>query len=158
MSTFVYGKAHQLVEPAWYLLLAGRKEQDMVSTILRDNCSRFVRDPHRGQVSAISAFASMQVAMEVDFGCSNRMGCYVNKNGGMCPQLAEIIKTVEAETWPDMDRITVDRWPNAKHYYARVDGIDVVWDGQSKWNTYKSAHAAAERFMAERDFIKRRRE
>ena len=151
MSTFVYGKAHKLVGPAWYLILSGRKEQDMVATILRDNCARFCRDPHYGPESAMKAFASMQMAMEVDLGFTNRMGFHVNKNGGMCSKLAEVIKTVEVDTWPELERITISQWPGAKHFYVRVDGGDVIWKGQSKWNTHKAAERAGIAYMAQKE-------
>ncbi len=155
MSTFVFGRAHKLVEPAWYLILSGRKEQDMVATILRDNYVRFCRDPHRGEASVIAAIASMQIAMEVDVGFTNRKGFYVNKNGGMYPELVEVIKKVEADTWPEMERVTISQWPGAKHFYVRVDGIDVVWNGQSKWNTRKAAERVGMAYMTWRDSLNR---
>jgi hypothetical protein len=150
MSTFVFGKAHPLVGPAWYLHLEGRREQDVVRNILLDNCTKFIRDPHFSPGHGIAAQASMGLAMAVDCGL-DRMGWYVNKNGGMVPKLAQVLRRVEAASWPDAERISVSRWPNQKHYYARVDGLDVVWEGDSKWNTETAARRAAEKFMEKAD-------
>ncbi len=43
-------------------------------------------------------------------------------------------------------KITLHQWPLGNHWYAKVDGVDVEVDGQSKWNTQTAAYDAAKRF------------
>jgi len=76
---------------------------------------------------------------------------YINHNGGWCTKLKEHgdpIRQVNLYPWPEREpKITISRWPNGRHYYARVDGEDVVIDGRMKWDTYGAAEKAAERWM-----------
>jgi len=80
----------------------------------------------------------------------------VNSNGGMFPLdgKCEILETVESEklVWPfgrlkTEDRIKITQWPNGTHWYARVDGEDVVMDNEQKWNTYKEAYDKAIQYI-----------
>lgn len=44
-------------------------------------------------------------------------------------------------------RIKISRWQDGTHYYAQVDGEDVVVDGRCKWDTYAQAMKAAKQFI-----------
>lgn len=47
------------------------------------------------------------------------------------------------------ERVSIDRWPIGVHFYAKLDGLDVVdEDGNQKWNTYEAARNAAMRQAA----------
>lgn len=43
--------------------------------------------------------------------------------------------------------ISIKRWEEGRHYYARVGTIDVEIDGVRKWNTYEYAYKMAEKFL-----------
>lgn len=144
---FVLGRPAKGCDPCWYVRLDCREAEVFVAAILRDNSANFARDPHKGAISAICAIASMQLAMQIDLGFHDRHGYYVGRKGGMCPKLFEIIEEREIDTWPDGPRIETFRWPNGKHYYAKVDGTDVEYKGQTKWNTHEAAQSAAEAFV-----------
>lgn len=148
---FVLGKPHKLVEACWYLVVDCRDAEMYVASILRNNSMRFATDPHRGDLNAHLATISMQRAMLFDFGMHERNGWFVGRMGGMCPNLVEVLKEVESESWPEAQRISISRWPNGKHYYAKVDEQDVVWEGLNKWGTERAAQKAAEAFMVAKD-------
>jgi hypothetical protein len=48
--------------------------------------------------------------------------------------------------WPDNDSIELFKWPNCKHWYAKVGDTEVKWEGNVKWNTEDAARTAAELF------------
>lgn len=76
------------------------------------------------------------------------MPVYVNKNGGWCVGLSEIGDPVQAEDFPGSEpEVKITRWVGGRHYYARVDGIDVVIGGQAKWNTVEAAEAAVREYL-----------
>lgn len=63
----------------------------------------------------------------------------------------------EEETWershmvfPDSDEIKILQWPQGTHWYAKIGNVDVVIDGEEKWDTYDEADVAAKRFVDER--------
>jgi len=63
----------------------------------------------------------------------------------------------EEEEWsrdhlifPDSDEIRVLQWPGGEHWYAKIGAVDVVIDGEQKWNTFNEADTAAKRFVDER--------
>jgi len=78
----------------------------------------------------------------------------VNKNmgcrpiGGRFRILKEDVR--DSLVFPEFtkDDIKVTKWPNGKHWYAKIGNEDVVnEDGNMKWNTYKRAYAMAEKFL-----------
>ncbi len=54
------------------------------------------------------------------------------------------------KAWPKDagPKIHLFRWPDGNHWYASVDGRDVVENGIAKWNTEQDAEDAAKRFLA----------
>jgi hypothetical protein len=46
-------------------------------------------------------------------------------------------------------KITVTQWPGGTHYYARVDGEDVVLYGKKRWDSRDEAMKAALKFQQE---------
>jgi hypothetical protein len=46
-------------------------------------------------------------------------------------------------------KITVTQWPEGTHYYARVDGEDVVLYGKKRWDSRDEAMKAALKFQQE---------
>lgn len=77
----------------------------------------------------------------------------INTKGGYFPikpsDQIEIISSNEIKKFTTKD-IKISRWPNGKHFYAKVGNIDVVDSGGNvKWNTHYAAQMAAERFMKE---------
>jgi hypothetical protein len=60
-------------------------------------------------------------------------------------------KYKEGAGFPDMFHLTkseaikkckISKWPEGKHFYISLDGIEVIWKGQNKWNTEKAATEA----------------
>jgi len=47
--------------------------------------------------------------------------------------------------------ISIFKWPGGKHFYAKVNGFDVVVNEVGKWNTESAAKKAAEKFMLENE-------
>lgn len=76
---------------------------------------------------------------------------------GHCCHPLELVKRgfVDGVGWPkpgeETPRVKLHKWPDGNHWYAYVDGEDVVIDGEQKWNTSEEAQEAA------REFIKRRK-
>ncbi|MGD9697531.1 hypothetical protein [Acinetobacter sp.] len=49
-------------------------------------------------------------------------------------------------------KIRITRWQDGIHFYAKVDGVDVVdSSGNQKWNTYGAAYASAQKWISEQD-------
>ena len=75
----------------------------------------------------------------------------VNQNDGFFP-MGDNIEILETKTsknlvWPSSGKISITKWPEGKHWYAKVDNTDVVdADGNQKWNTKKEAQKQAEIF------------
>lgn len=63
----------------------------------------------------------------------------------------ELIKRgyIDGKGWPKDNRpkIKIFKWPDGNHYYAYVDGKEVIHNGSQKWNTPKEATDAAEAFL-----------
>lgn len=148
---FVLGKPHKLVKPGWYLVLDSREAEEQVANTLRKNSKNFALDPHKSYFTNLLALVSMRLAMEIDCGLHDRMGYYVNREGGMCPQLYKITEERDCDNWPDVPRISISRWPNGKHFYVKVDDIDIEWNRRRKWCTERAAQKAAESFIAAED-------
>lgn len=43
--------------------------------------------------------------------------------------------------------IRVIKWPNGKHYYAKIGNCDVIIDDEQKWKTKKQAYKKALKFL-----------
>lgn len=78
----------------------------------------------------------------------------VNKLGGYCflDDEIKILEKLEKDEmiWPDDNRygIRILKWPQGKHYYAKVGNRDVEDNkGNCKWNTAKQAEKWAKKFQ-----------
>ena len=63
----------------------------------------------------------------------------------------ELVKRgyVDGSGWPkdaNKPNIKLSKWPDGNHWYAYVDGREVIENGVQKWNTPQQAEAAAKRF------------
>jgi hypothetical protein len=74
---------------------------------------------------------------------------------GHCCHPLELVKRgfIDGHGWPKakpataLDRVEYFKWQDGNHWYARVDGRDVVVNGAVKWNTREQAQEAARKFM-----------
>ena len=83
---------------------------------------------------------------------------YVNGVGGFLPASSvahEVLEERESAHYEfpvDVGQGEVARifqWKGGgTHYYAKIGAIDVVVDGKQKWNTWKQAEQAVQRFMS----------
>lgn len=87
---------------------------------------------------------------------------FAHRNGtpivpvGHCCHPLELVKRgfVDGVGWgekSELSRISVTRWPEGAHWYATVDGEDVVIDGVRKWISYQRALESAQAFMRRKD-------
>lgn len=56
---------------------------------------------------------------------------------------------IDGKGWPeqsDAPKITLSKWPDGNHWYAYVDGEEVIEGDKQKWNTQEQAMDAAKRF------------
>jgi hypothetical protein len=153
---FVYGKAHPLVEPAWYLYL---EDSDEVKKNVFTAWSKPI-EPTGLLFSHLSTDTfnfTFKVIMNSlrDFQeiLSTRVGWYMNSKGGMCKELYDITKEIAAKSFTDIDTslFKISKWPEGKHYYSRLsDGTDVEIDGIYKWDTETLAKEASLRFLQHR--------
>jgi hypothetical protein len=72
---------------------------------------------------------------------------------GHCGHPLELVKRgfIDGRGWPeksDKPKIHLHKWPDGNHWYPSVDGVAVIEDGRSKWNTAQQAEDAAKRFIA----------
>jgi hypothetical protein len=81
---------------------------------------------------------------------------FVNQHGGYFAWFDGLeisgTKKVSAYVLPAniAPKITISRWPEGTHWYARVDGEDVELDGYRKWLSRIEAEAAAKEWCKER--------
>lgn len=137
-------------EPSWYLYIDGSLEShNLIANVTNGSIMRIFTDPHllRDSMDAhilTNAISRLQISLMM----GDRNGWYMNKVGGMCPNLFDISETIETDCWPEKQRIKISKWPQGKHYYATVDGIAVTDDdGVKKWNTVEAAERAAKKFI-----------
>lgn len=84
---------------------------------------------------------------------------YINHNCGYFwhddSVKVEKVVTKEDYVFPEFTDadIKIIQWRGGKHYYAKVGGIDVVWEGEQKWNTRRAAREAAKNFLKEQEKI-----
>jgi len=82
---------------------------------------------------------------------------YVNKVGGYSPVKKGEINKFEEIDFVEKDEcifpeyidkdIKIYQWFGAKHWYAKIGDVDVVIDGEQKWNTYDQAKISATKFL-----------
>jgi hypothetical protein len=107
-------------------------------------------------ISSLSQFLSEKIFMEKLKKVFEGHTLYINKVGGYMPFLGEDFEirseaTLEVFKFPEYTKqdINITRWPNGKHYYAKVGHMDVTVNGESKWNDAETAHKKAEEFLSE---------
>lgn len=80
---------------------------------------------------------------------------FINRNGAIIPirnykVLEE--RRVRSFAWPEQKLtkkdIKITRWPGGKHYYAKIDTLEVKDEaGKIKWNTKAEAQRQAEKYL-----------
>lgn len=142
-------------DPSWYLYIDGSlKSRNFAGKILTDSIAEKYKDPHLRQETLLNGiFAVCCSRVQINVIMGERDGYYINRIGGMCSSLFNVIEKVNAETWPEPEeRIKVFRWPNQHHWFAQVDGHPVIDAAHKrKWVTAQAAEEAAELYMAEKD-------
>lgn len=74
------------------------------------------------------------------------------------PLKLEVIKEIEKDelifpTEKEFERkytekdITINKWPEGKHYYAKIKDKDVIVKNKNKWNTYEYAYENAKKYL-----------
>jgi hypothetical protein len=106
-------------------------------------------------ISSLSQYLSEKIFMRKLQMIFEGHTLYINKVGGFMPFLGEDYEvrsevTSEVFKFPEYTKqdINVTRWPNGKHYYAKVGHMDVVIDGMDKWCDVDTAHKMAEEFLS----------
>lgn len=56
-------------------------------------------------------------------------------------------KKVNDIVWPEGGEVRYMKWPNGKHWYAKIGDLDVKVDGQMKWDTKQEAEEAVKKFV-----------
>ena len=72
---------------------------------------------------------------------------YLRRNGVSTPfgegMVVEDTIIKDELIYPQEETIKIIKWPNGKHYYAKINDIDVIVDGKQSWNTKKEAENKA---------------
>ena len=75
----------------------------------------------------------------------------INPNGSyatLCGDFFYIIDEMESDTWPVLTgKARYIQWANGKHWYAKIGDLDVVVDGDQKWDSKKEAEKAVAKYM-----------
>jgi len=123
---FVKGIPHKdCKEPGWYLQIDNQiATHTFIADILDNRAAKVVFDQKTPECTVRPIIDSIN-KLRLGLVMGERNGWYMNRNGGMCADLYNITETLESDRWPEIDRIQIKRWPNGKHFYAKVDGIDV---------------------------------
>lgn len=74
---------------------------------------------------------------------------------GHCGHPLELVKRgyIDGKGWPkevETPNIKLSKWPDGNHWYAYVDGQEVIENGNHKWNTPDEAEKAALRYLAKK--------
>lgn len=162
---FVFGKAHPLVEAGWYLQISTDDKQFIKDVVYGGFGKAF--SPHDFSSYAFDAIKSATVACasldikarylaSLDDIVQDRIGWFMNQNGGMCPRLHDVEKTVECDCFPPtalsadflLKNVKISQWPNGQHYYAKLpDGREVEVNDTKKWDSWDKAKAATAQFL-----------
>lgn len=91
---------------------------------------------------------------------SNGITIYINCNGGYTIEFADnpthiVLEIIQSDKliFPHkkLEDVKYFKWPNGKHWYAKIGGIDVVDSlGNQKWNTKVEAEEVAKKFIREK--------
>lgn len=164
---FVYAQPCPGSDPCWYLKIDAVRDAKMVletasEGVINDSARTMQHDMFRSPSPSTRA---TELEIEIKFkalgrmitGLGDRDGWFLNRNGGMCPSLHNVIKTVKSDFFPDeikkfdIQDVRFSQWRGGTHWYARLpDGTDIEVDGDLKWNSRKEAVAAAKKFLRNR--------
>lgn len=68
----------------------------------------------------------------------------------------EIIDEIESDvikfpviSKPSYKDARIMQWPGGKHWYAKIGNVDVVVNGEQKWNSFREADLAVQKFIKE---------
>lgn len=86
------------------------------------------------------------------------MRCFYPNDGFRCirfdDRFSEVCDEIfnDSIVFPDIDRPSIEDvkfmvWDGGKHWYAKIGKMDVVVDGQQKWNTKNDAIEASKKFI-----------
>ena len=86
----------------------------------------------------------IQLAMK-DFLDTKAGRCHhTNQHASAADQLA---KESDRLVFPG-STIKILQWPKGIHWYAKIGHVDIVVDGEQKWNTREQAEKAAQEYLA----------
>lgn len=139
-----YFKAKEKIAKKYHL---GQEEACMLQ-VLSNRCER------KTIVDDVKILGDEMLSPLVKYYLDGRIPI-INKNGGFCflDEEIEVLEKIEKNEmiWPDDDRkgICILRWPNGKHYYAKVGKQDVYDNkGNMKWSTAQQAEKWAKIFRS----------
>lgn len=73
-----------------------------------------------------------------------KTGSYFNHNDNI-KIIAE--KVMSDIVFPEGKEERYIKWPNGKHWYAKIGDLNVKWDGKNKWGTEEEAKEATKQFL-----------
>lgn len=167
---FVLGKPHKGANPDWYMVLSTRtigyrKTEPTVKTPsaekvaqlwLKHVCTPIVRDWGHTVDNMTEYRIRAQTFVELPFLLVQRDGWYVNRVGGMSPNLLDIENEIEANDYPPspmaqqekFDGAKYSQWGAGEHWYVKLpDGTDVEMDGKFRFDSREKAVAATKQFL-----------
>jgi len=90
----------------------------------------------KGQIKNIEKFGTIYI---------QKVGSYFMKSDDIIEYDEPVFN--EKCIFPDNYEIKISKWPGGKHWYAKIGNIDVVVNGNQKWNTYELAEKNAKEFL-----------
>ena len=79
---------------------------------------------------------------------------YINEKGGYCFSFNEDLEEVQFLKRKELEfpnykkeDIHITRFPLGKHFYIRIDDLEVIENGRCKWNTYEKAYEVAMKYI-----------
>jgi hypothetical protein len=158
---FVFGRASEHGPTDWFLQLKSHRLNTPESSKVLDLwLSHQLRDIRSAHSSFLSDFCFLFNLRNKDVErLLSRDKWYVNRVGGMCPNLHEVLDELESNEFPPslltkeqlIEGVKISSWPNGKHFYARLpDGTDVIVDDKSGFDSRAEALEATKRFVQER--------
>jgi len=159
---FVFAKSHALINPDWWLVLDCEEariycEKRMFRNTIHKNIRPLLSHKKTCDAAAavLGVYSKGMGRMIASLAFGERDGWFANRVGGTCPDMHEILETVESDEWPSFvsnEELLVtakfSKWPNGDHWYVRLsDGRDVEWDDECKWGTKAEALIATQKFL-----------
>jgi len=128
--------------------------------IIAEGMKKLAQNP---AMATMGNFANLRIAARLTWECEEmggeeyvqfayRNGTPIVPPGHECHPL-ELVKRgyIDGVGWPKdgppSPKIHLFKWPDGNHWYASVDGKDVVEGKITKWNSEQEAYDAAQRFI-----------